>query len=84
MLNFMKSLIAGGIVSIARSWDKLGIKDWANRNISFRQFGDGVKSLGKSFTDGIRSIGRAFRDIFGERRRSEAPAYIPLPLTLAI
>ena len=50
MSNFMKSLIAAGIASIIKGWDKLGIKDWANKNIDFRQFGDGVKSLGKSFT----------------------------------
>jgi RHS repeat-associated protein len=79
-----KSLIAAGIVSIGKNWDKLRIKEWANRNIGFRQFGDGVKSIVKSWSNGIRSIGRGIRRLFGERKRYERPAYVPLPPTPAI
>jgi hypothetical protein len=84
MSNFMKSLITGGIVSIARSWDKLGIKDWSKRNISLRQFGDGLKSAANFISNGVRSIFRGISRLFGGRSRSEAPAYVPLPPTPAI
>ncbi|HEX8577644.1 MAG TPA: hypothetical protein VF677_15260, partial [Flavobacterium sp.] len=65
-------------------WDKLGIKDWAKRNISWRQIGNGLKDFFSPISNGIRSIGRGFRRLFGERKRDERPAYVPLPPTPAI
>ncbi|HEX8576375.1 MAG TPA: hypothetical protein VF677_08785 [Flavobacterium sp.] len=74
-------LIAAGIVSIGKNWDKLRIKDWANRNIGFRQFGDGLKSAGNFITNGMGSIFRGVMNLFKGRRGSEA---LPLPPTPAI
>ena len=82
--GYKQSLLAAGIAFIGKNWDKLRIKEWANRNIGWRQFGDGVKSIVKSWSNGIRSIGRGIRRFFGERKRDERPAYVPLPPTPAI
>jgi hypothetical protein len=84
MLGYQKILIGAAAAFLGRSLDKLGIKDWAKRNISWRQIGNGLKDLVSPISNGIRSIGRGIRRLFGGRRRSEAPAYVPLPPTPAV
>ncbi|HEX8576377.1 MAG TPA: RHS repeat-associated core domain-containing protein, partial [Flavobacterium sp.] len=84
MPGYQQTLIGAGIGFVGTSWDKLRIKDWANRNIGFRQFGDGLKSAGNFIANGISSIFSGFGNFLERRLKSGASASVPLPPTPAI
>lgn len=62
--NTDQTLIGNAIASLANSWDELRIKEWANRNINIKSYGnwgtDNLKSLNGWVDKNLRSIGKFF------------------------
>lgn len=79
--NTEQSTIGNLIGNLVQNWDELGIKNWANRNIGLKQFGNVAKSSGKWIERNAKSVGKWFqkqwKSIFGGGK----PEKVYLPST---
>ncbi|GAA4762835.1 MULTISPECIES: RHS repeat-associated core domain-containing protein [Flavobacterium] len=77
MNETQQSALGNAIANLAQNWDELGIKNWANRNIGFKQAGF---AKGGWVDNNLRSIGNWFtkqwKSIFGSNKKSEK-VYLP-------
>jgi RHS repeat-associated protein len=76
------------IASIAQNWDSLGIKDWANSNLSdgFKSGGNwltnNLKSINNFADRNLRSIGRDIGNLFGLNNNTPASSFVPSAINM--